>query len=59
MLTVKIRSNESFDKAVRRFETECKKAGIIQEAKRKMYYEKPSRRRYLNKMRKKNNFANN
>ncbi len=28
MLTVVIRENESFDKAVRRFQTECKKAGM-------------------------------
>jgi len=54
MLTVTIRDNEPFDKAVRRFETECKKAGIIQTAQRKMYYEKPSRRRYLNKHKHKN-----
>ncbi len=50
MLTVVIRENESFDKAVRRFQTECKKAGIIQSAQRKMYYEKPSRKRYLSKI---------
>ena len=49
-LTVTVRDNEPFDRAVRRFETECKKAGIIQAAQRKMYYEKPSRKRYLNKI---------
>ena len=54
MLTVTIRQNEPFDKALRRFETECKKAGIIQTFQRKMYYEKPSRRRYLSKNRLKN-----
>ncbi|KPK93109.1 hypothetical protein AMJ80_06135 [bacterium SM23_31] len=54
MLTVIIRSNEPFDKAVRRFETECKKAGIIRTVQQKMYYEKPSRKRYLNKQKHKN-----
>ena len=49
MLIVTIRENEPFDKAVRRFETECKKAGIIRAFQRHMYYEKPSRKRYLNK----------
>jgi small subunit ribosomal protein S21 len=50
MLTVVIRDNEPFDKAVRRFQTECKKAGILQIAKRKMYFEKPSRKRYLSRI---------
>jgi len=47
MLTVLIKPNESFEKAVRRFETECRKAKIIQLAKKNMYYEKPSRKKYL------------
>ncbi len=51
MVTVTIKQNESFEKAVRRFETECRKAGIIRLAKSKMYYEKPSRKRYLIKNR--------
>ncbi|MFC1729538.1 30S ribosomal protein S21 [candidate division KSB1 bacterium] len=55
MVTVTIRPNEPFEKAVRRFETECKKAGIIQAAKRKMYYVKPSRKRYLSKNSRNNN----
>lgn len=54
MLTVTVRDNEPFEKAVRRFVTECKKAGILQAARRKMYYIKPSRRRYLNKNKAKN-----
>jgi len=59
MLTVTVRANEPFEKAVRRFETECKKAGIIQIAKRKMYYIKPSRKRYLEKISKRNNNSRN
>ncbi len=58
MVTVTIRPNESFDKAVRRFETECKKAGILQTAKKKMYYEKPSRKRYLNNKQRKSTSLN-
>ena len=50
MLTVTVKENESFEKAVRRFETECKKAGIPQSVLRKRYYIKPSRKKYLNKM---------
>ncbi len=50
ILTVIIRDNEPFDKAVRRFQTECKKVGILKIAQRKMYYEKPSRKRYLSKL---------
>ncbi|MCP4724414.1 MAG: 30S ribosomal protein S21 [bacterium] len=53
LVTVTIKKNEPFEKAVRRFETECRKAGIIQLAKAKMYYEKPSRKRYNIKFKKK------
>lgn len=50
MLKVTIKENESFEKAVRRFETECRKAGIPQSVLRKRYYVKPSRKKYLNKL---------
>jgi len=50
MLTVTVKENEPFEKAVRRFETECRKAGIIQSVIRKRYYIKPSRKKYLNKI---------
>ena len=46
MLILKIKSNEPFDKAVRRFETECKKARILQTAREKMYFVKPSKKKY-------------
>lgn len=59
MLTVKIKPNESFDKAVRRFETECRKARILQTAREKMYFVKPStkRKNAKNKARRKAKFA--
>lgn len=59
MLTVKIKPGESFDKAVRRFENECKKARIPQTAREKMYFVKPSTKRKIakNKARRKAKYA--
>ena len=59
MLTVKIKKGESFDKAVRKFETECRKARILQTAREKMYFVKPSkkRREKINKARRKAQFS--
>jgi len=49
MVYVKVRPDEPFESAVRRFTAKCIKAGIPQDAARKMYYEKPSRKRYAHK----------
>lgn len=59
---VKIRENESFDNALKRFKKQCEKAGILSEVRKREYYEKPSvkrkrkalaaRKRMLKKMRK-------
>ena len=41
MAGVVIRSNESFEKALRRFTKTCEKTGIISDVKKNQYYEKP------------------
>ncbi|MCK9221606.1 MAG: 30S ribosomal protein S21 [Limnochordia bacterium] len=45
MTEVKVNGNESFDKVLRRFNRECRKAGIFQESRKRAHYEKPSVRR--------------
>jgi small subunit ribosomal protein S21 len=42
MVGVKIRENESFESALRRFKKQCEKAGILSEIKKREHYEKPS-----------------
>lgn len=42
MPSVKVRDSESFDLALRRFKRACEKAGILSEARRREYYEKPT-----------------
>jgi len=59
---VKVRENESFDNALKRFKKQCEKAGILSEMRKREHYEKPSikrkkkalaaRKRALKKMRK-------
>ena len=45
MAEVIVEENESIDKALRRFKRECQWSGILQEVRRREYYEKPSQRR--------------
>lgn len=45
MAQVRVRSNESFEHALRRFVTSCKRDGILAEIKSHQHYEKPSERR--------------
>ena len=45
MPTVKVRENEHFDAALRRFKRACEKAGILSELRRREYYEKPTQER--------------
>ena len=40
--SVKVRDNEPFDVALRRFKRSCEKAGILAEVRRKEFYEKPT-----------------
>ena len=42
MADVRIRENESFENALRRFKKQCEKAGILSEVRRREHYEKPS-----------------
>lgn len=42
MPTVRVRENEPFDIAMRRFKRACEKAGVLAEVHRREYYEKPT-----------------
>ncbi len=42
MPQVKVRENEPFDVALRRFKRSCEKAGILAEIRRREFYEKPT-----------------
>ncbi|MCZ6770613.1 MAG: 30S ribosomal protein S21 [Proteobacteria bacterium] len=42
MPTVRVRENEPFDIAIRRFKRACEKAGVLAEVHRREYYEKPT-----------------
>ena len=39
---VKLRENEPFDVALRRFKRSCEKAGVLSEVRKRVYYEKPT-----------------
>lgn len=45
MPLVKVKENESIDKAIRRFKKKCEKEGIIQDIKKSSRYLKPSERK--------------
>lgn len=45
MPSVKVRENEPFDVALRRFKRSCEKAGILSEVRRREFYEKPTQER--------------
>ena len=65
MPVIKVRDNEPFEVAMKRFKKHCEKAGILSELKRREYYDKPSvrkkkkaaaaRKRALKKMRRVSN----
>lgn len=42
MPSVKIKENEPFDIALRRFKRSCEKAGVLSEVRRREFYEKPT-----------------
>ncbi len=42
MPSVKIKENEPFDVALRRFKRSCEKAGVLAEVRRREFYEKPT-----------------
>ena len=39
---VRVKPNESFDSALKRFKKQCEKAGILSEVRKREHYEKPS-----------------
>lgn len=45
MAQVKVRENEAFEQAFRRFKKACEKSGILSEVKKREHYEKPSIRK--------------
>jgi len=45
MPSVKVRDNEPFDFALRRFKRACEKAGVLAESRKRQYYEKPTQER--------------
>lgn len=42
MPTVRVKENEPFEIAIRRFKRACEKAGILAEVHRREFYEKPT-----------------
>ncbi len=42
MPSVKIKENEPFEIALRRFKRSCEKAGVVAEARAREFYEKPT-----------------
>jgi small subunit ribosomal protein S21 len=42
MPSVRVKENEPFDVALRRFKRACEKAGVLSEARRREFYEKPT-----------------
>ena len=45
MPTVRVRDNEPFEIALRRFKRSCEKAGILAEVRKREFYEKPTTER--------------
>ncbi|TPW11110.1 MAG: rpsUH [Halothiobacillaceae bacterium] len=42
MPSVRVRENEPFEVAMRRFKRTCEKAGVLSEIRRREFYEKPT-----------------
>ncbi len=42
MPAVRVKENEPFDVALRRFKRSCEKAGVLSEVRRRQAYEKPT-----------------
>ena len=42
MALIRIRDNEAFEQAFRRFKKACEKSGTLSEVKKREHYEKPS-----------------
>ena len=57
MATVIVRNGEPFESALKRFKKACERDGIIQELKKREYYQKPSELRNEKKKEKKRKLA--
>jgi len=55
MTTVRVKPDESFENALRRFKKQCEKAGLMSEMRKREHFEKPSvkKKRKANAARKK------
>ncbi|MEM7039262.1 MAG: 30S ribosomal protein S21 [Bacteroidota bacterium] len=42
MIIIKVKENESIDRALRRYKKKFEKTGVLKEVRRRMYYSKPS-----------------
>ena len=42
MPSIRVKENEPFDVALRRFKRTCEKAGVLTEVRRREFYEKPT-----------------
>jgi small subunit ribosomal protein S21 len=45
MTGVRVRDDETFERALKRFNKSCEKAGILSDIKKHQYFEKPSDRK--------------
>lgn len=45
MPSVKVRENEPFETALRRFKRTCEKAGVLADVRKREFYEKPTQAR--------------
>ncbi|MFQ5583299.1 MAG: 30S ribosomal protein S21 [Calditrichia bacterium] len=45
MIHIKVRDNESFERALKRFTKACEKSGLMADIKRHQHFEKPSEQR--------------
>lgn len=45
MPSIRLRENEPFEIAIRRFKRACEKAGVLSEVRRREFYEKPTEER--------------
>ncbi|MFQ5455918.1 MAG: 30S ribosomal protein S21 [Nitrospirota bacterium] len=45
MYGIRVKENESFENAIRRFKKQCEKSGVLSEIRKKEHYEKPSVKR--------------
>jgi small subunit ribosomal protein S21 len=45
MSGIKIRENESFENALKRFKKQCEKTGVLSEVRKREHFEKPSIKR--------------